>query len=180
MTDWAARFPVLFRPRFEAYANADLELRLGAPPDEQVTRLHVVALDGDGLVVVCRSVEEWRFLPGGRREEGESLAETARRELREEAGCEVVGAIGPVFAFQCATSRNPRPHRPYFPHPVSAWGYAVARVELTGPPAIPDDGEAVVEVRRLPVAEAADWVRVHDEEHADVLLLAEAMGLLRS
>src|SRR3954453_13622488 len=123
MTDWAARFPVLFRPRFEGYADADLEFRLGAPPDHEVSRLHLVALDGDGLVVVCRSVEEWRFLPGGRRgpggtgaragggwrflpggggEPGETVAETARRELREEAGCTLLGDLGPVFAHQRA------------------------------------------------------------------------------
>jgi 8-oxo-dGTP diphosphatase len=178
MTDWVARFPVLFRPWFETYANADLEFRLGAPPDEQVARLHVVALDPDGLVVVCRSVEEWRFLPGGRREPGETVAEPARRELREEAGCSLLGEPGPVFAHQRATSRNPAPHQPHFTHPGSAWAYAVAHVELTGPPTNPVDGESVVEVRRLAVAEAAAWLRVHDEEHADVVLLADAMGLL--
>jgi 8-oxo-dGTP diphosphatase len=180
MTDWAARYPGLFAPRFEEYANADLEFRLAAPRDELVSRLHLIALDPDALVVVCRSVEEWRFLPGGRREEGESLAETARRELREEAGCELVGGPHPVFAHQRATSYNPGPHHPHFPHPVAAWAYAVARVELTGPPTIPDGGEQVVEVLTLPPTEAADWLRVHDEEHADVVLLADAMGLLRS
>lgn len=178
--DWAARFPRLFTPRFETYANADLELRLETPPEEEVSRLHLVALDPEGLVVVCRSVEEWRFLPGGRREPGETLAELARRELREEAGCAVIGGPEPVFAYQRATSRNPAPHHAHFPHPVSAWAYAVARVEPDGPPMNPADGEAVVEVRRLPVAEAAAWLRVHDEEHADVVLLAGAMGLLRA
>jgi len=178
MTDWAARFPVLFRPRFEAYANADLEFRLGPPPDERLTRLHVVALDADGLVVVCRSVEEWRFLPGGRREPDETLAQTARRELLEEAGAQPVGDSVRIFAHQHVTSYNPEPHHPHFPHPVSAWAYAVARVEVTGPPGNPAGGESVVEVRRLPVSDAADWLRVHDEEHADVVLLAEAMGLL--
>jgi 8-oxo-dGTP diphosphatase len=180
MHDWAARFPELFRPGFQAYANADLQFRLGTPPDEQVARLHVVALDPAGRVVVCRSVEEWRFLPGGRREPGETLAELCRRELREEAGCTVLGDPGPLFAYQQATSRNPQPHRAHLTHPVSAWAYAVARVEVTGPPTNPSDGESVVEVRRLPVDDAAAWLRVHDPEHADVVLLAAAMGLLRT
>ena len=178
MEDWAARFPELFAPRFEAYANADLRFHLGRPPEAEVSRLHVVALDPDGLVVVCRSVEEWRFLPGGRREPGESLADLCRRELDEEAGCTVLGSPEAPFAYQEATSRNPAPYRPHVTHPVSAWAYGVARVEVSGPPTNPEDGEEVVEVRRLPAAEAARWLRVHDPEHADVVLLAEAMGLL--
>jgi hypothetical protein len=36
----------------------------------------------------------------------------------------------------------------------------------------------VVEVLALPVADAAAWLRVHEDEPADVLLLAEALGLL--
>jgi len=176
--NWAGRFPELFRPRFEEYANADLELCLGEPPDEQVARLHAVAVDPEGYVVVCRSVEEWRFLPGGRREPGETLDALCRRELREEAGCTVLGDPGPVFVFHRATSRNADPHQAHLSHPVSAWAYVVARVEVTGPPTNPADGESVVEVVRLPVAQAAAWVRVHDREHADVIMLAEAMGLL--
>jgi 8-oxo-dGTP diphosphatase len=178
MTDWADRFPGLFGPRFEGYANADLEFCLGAPADETVARLHLVALDPAGLVVVCRSVEDWRFLPGGRREPDETLADLARRELMEEAGCRLLGDPDPLFCFQQARSRNPAPYRPHFTHPESAWAYAVARVEPVGSPTNPVDGESVVEVRRLPPAEAAAWLRVHDDEHADVVLLAEALGLL--
>src|SRR5262245_12782002 len=170
MTDWAARFPALFAPRHEAYANADLEFLLEPPPDDDVVRLHLVALDPEGRVVVCRSVEGWRFLPGGRRNAGESLAGTAARELREEAGCELVDGPGRIFAYQRATSYNAEPHQPHFPHPVTAWAYAVAHVALTGPPTIPDDGEKVVEVLRLPPVEAAAWLAVWDEvEHADVV-----------
>jgi 8-oxo-dGTP diphosphatase len=176
---WADRFPELFRPRYESYANADLEFRLGEPPDEEVARLHVVGVDARGRVVVCRSVEGWRFLPGGRRERGESLAQVSRRELREEAGCSVLGEPGSVFAYERATSRNPEPHHPHFTHPVSAWAYAVARVEVTGPPTNPPDGESVVEVLALPPAEAVAWLAVWEEvEHAQVVALADAMGLL--
>ena len=35
-----------------------------------------------------------------------------------------------------------------------------------------------MEVLSLPAREAADWLRVHEDTHADVVLLAEAMGLI--
>lgn len=179
MDDWAARFPELFRPRFAAYADAALAFRLGTPPDELVSRIHVIALGPHGRVVVCRSVEGWRFLPGGTREPGEELTELVRRELSEEAGATLLGVPDPVFAYTLARSRRPTPYRPHLPHPDSAWAYDVTRVSVEGAPENPPDGESVVEVLALPSGEAADWLAEGDDvEHAQVLRLADAMNLL--
>ncbi|MBA2807701.1 NUDIX hydrolase [Streptomyces sp. KM273126] len=51
----------------------------------------IVARDADGMVAVLTAEfpqhgGEYAFLPGGRREAGETAGDCARRELREEAG----------------------------------------------------------------------------------------------
>ncbi len=175
--DYRSRFPQLFEESYVDYAQARITYVTGAAPDELVTRLHLVALTGEHEVVVCRSVQDWRFLPGGTREAGESLADLARRELVEEAGAELRGDLL-LFSAHEAVSELPAPYRPHFPHPRACWGYAVARVEVTGAPTNPPDGEDVVEVLTLPVEEAADYLRRHDPIHADVVLHAQALGLL--
>jgi 8-oxo-dGTP diphosphatase len=147
------------------------------PPTDDVARAHVVAVTSAGDVVVCRSVEGWRFLPGGTREPGESVADLVRRELREEAGYVPVGE--PVFLGRyVATSAAAGPYRPHLPHPVCSWGYYVVPVDRLGAPLNPADGEEVVEVRALAPAEAASWLAVHDPVHADVVRLAVARGFV--
>jgi 8-oxo-dGTP diphosphatase len=174
---WAARFPELYAVGSVDYAEVDLTFTIEPASDDDTSRAHVVAVTAGGEVVVCRSVEEWRFLPGGTREPGESVAALVRRELAEEAGCEPLGE--PVFLGRhVARSRNRAPYRPHLPHPVASWAYYVVPVMVVGPPTNPDDGEHVVAVRTLPPAEAADWLRPHDPIHADVVLLAVALGLV--
>jgi 8-oxo-dGTP diphosphatase len=177
--DWAERFHELFAPGYVDYADVETEFRVGVPPDELVARMHVLGLDEAGRVIVCRSVEGWRFLPGGTREPGEALPGLVRRELLEEAGCALLGEPEPAFAYLHARSRRTQPFRPHLPHPEAAWAYAVARVTRVGEPANPPDGETVVEVVALPPEDAATWLAVWDDvEHAQVVRLAMAMGLL--
>jgi 8-oxo-dGTP diphosphatase len=176
---WAVQFPELFAPTYIDYANCDVTFEIAEPPDRLVSRLHCVAVDSRQRVIVCRSVQEWRFLPGGTREPGEDLSELIMRELLEEAGAKVTGEAM-IFASQAAVSRNDGPWRSHLPHPRAHWAFAVVDAEIVQPPTNPDDGEQVVEVLALPPAEAADWLQVHDQVCADVVRLAAAMDLIAS
>jgi len=170
----AALLPRLFEPTYIAYADADVRFTTAEPPPELIHRVHVVARTGDG-VVVCRSEQGWRFLPGGRLEPGEEITHAVDRELREEAGARRVGALR-VIGAHVADSRRPEPYRPHAPHPRMWWVYAVTDVVVDAEPANPPDGEHIVEVRVLPPAEAAAWLDVEDPISADVVRLAGALG----
>jgi 8-oxo-dGTP diphosphatase len=174
---WAAAFPTLFARTYVDYADCDLGFTAGPVPDELVSRLHLVAKTTHGRLIVCRSIQGWRFLPGGTREPGEPLVELAGRELREEAGARLTGSVT-VFASHVADSRRETPHRPHLPHPRTYWAYGVTEADLVGQPTNPDDGEHVVEVLALPLADAAGYLEEHDPLHADVVRLARAMDLI--
>lgn len=133
---WAAAFPVLFTKNHVEYADCQLGFTTQPVPDELVARLHLVAMTPQRQVIVCRSNLGWRFLPGGTREDGESLVELARRELMEEAGARMTGSVE-IFASHVADSLRDAPYRPHLPHPRAYWGYAVTEAELVQPPTNP-------------------------------------------
>jgi 8-oxo-dGTP diphosphatase len=174
---WAAAFPVLFTKSYVDYADCQLGFTTRCVPDELVARLHLVAMTPQRHVIVCRSIQGWRFLPGGTREEGESLVELARRELLEEAGARMTGSVE-IFASHVADNLRDGPYRPHLPHPRAYWAYAVTEAEVVAPPTNPLDGEQVVEVMTFPPARAATYIGDHDPLHAAVVRLARAMNLV--
>jgi len=142
-----------------------------------VSRLHLVAVTADGKIVVCRSEQGWRFLPGGTREPGEALDDLARRELMEEAGAVLQGGLHYISA-HVADSHQEKPFRPHLPHPRAYWAYFTAQVRVIGLPTNPPDGERVVEVLALPPTEAAEYLQSYDPVHADIVRHADALGML--
>jgi 8-oxo-dGTP diphosphatase len=176
---WSVRFPELFRDEYVDYADCRVRFTTAEVPEDLVSRLHLVAVTPGAGIIVGRSEQGWRFLPGGTREPGESLPDLARRELMEEAGALLTG--GPqYFAAHIADSARQEPYRRHLPHPRAYWAYAVAEAHVTGAPTNPPDGEQVVEVLTLPPSLAVGFIEAHDRVHADVLRLADAMGLIRS
>ncbi|MFI1916688.1 NUDIX domain-containing protein [Nocardia sp. NPDC020380] len=148
----ADRYPVLHAPARWEWGGLDVQFSTDLPPDELVTNVHVICFSGD-RIVLCRDDRDVWLLPGGTREEAESVHDCVVRELREEAGAELAGPVQWIGAHYATTDR-PLPYRPWQPHPHKAWLWCTAEVILAGAPTNPDDAEQILEVRAFPPAEA--------------------------
>lgn len=71
------------------------------PPDEYITSVRAIVLrqlpSAQCAVLVVQDPHSYHIIPGGRREQGETLAQTARREVVEETGWQVT--IGQLLGF---------------------------------------------------------------------------------
>lgn len=106
-----------------AWGGGTVPLRLASylsrelPPLDFVTSVRGVVTSADQVLVV-RDPESLHILPGGHREDGETLLETLRRELLEETGWTIddVSLVG----FQHYHHLGPRPRQarryPHFIH----------------------------------------------------------------
>lgn len=80
------------------------------PPDELVTSVRAVVLVGEQMLVV-HDPHAIHILPGGRREPGETLLATLRREVLEETGWELGEPV--LLGFRHLTPRPPAYRYPY-------------------------------------------------------------------
>ena len=83
-------------------------------PEQFVTSVRCLVLHNDS-VLVLRNRDEVHVLPGGRRQEGETLEQTLRREVSEETGWQV-GAIS-LLGFIHLEHLGPKPPGYEFLHP---------------------------------------------------------------
>ncbi|MEU5780289.1 NUDIX hydrolase [Micromonospora lupini] len=166
----AAAYPLLFAPQRWEWGGLDAQFTTEAPADALVTNVHVVGFSGD-QVILCRDDRDVWFLPGGTREPGESVEDCVGRELLEEAGAVLTSPLTVVGAHHCVTDR-PLPYRPHQPHPEKAWLWCTADAAIVQAPTMPEDAEQIVEVRAVPVAEAAVLLLTDQPWLPDLLMLA--------
>lgn len=174
----AVRYPVLFEHRRWEYAQITPQFTTVAPPDELVSNVHVVGFVGD-RIVLCRDDRDVWFLPGGTREPDESVHDCVVRELAEEAGARLAGDLH-WFGAHRGISDAPAPFRPHLPHPEKAWLWCYADIEIVGKPGNPDDGEHVLEVRALDLADALRLSATDFDWSPELLSLAVELRSSRS
>lgn len=86
-------------------------------PDALVTSIRCIVRVGE-RIVVCRNRDGFSHpWPGGRREPGESRADTACREVMEETGWTVDPETLELLGWMHLENLDPQPHDHRFPHP---------------------------------------------------------------
>ena len=132
------------------------------PPVDLVSSVRGIVLNGDEVLVMHNRDGDAHIVPGGRVEEGETLEQTLRRELQEEAGVEVelMGQIG--FVHLKHTTPNPDGYR--YPYPDFFWPVFAATFASQKPDSTIED-DWVVSSEFLPV-EAVDSLPLTEYEKA--------------
>jgi 8-oxo-dGTP pyrophosphatase MutT (NUDIX family) len=124
-------------------------LTANMPPLEYVTSVRAVVTQGENALVIT-SPDREHILPGGRREPGESLTETLRREALEETGWSLRSLR--LLGFKYFHHLMPRPAVYPYPYPDFLQVVYTAVVEVCYPDRrIMDDYE--LDARFLPLAE---------------------------
>ncbi len=164
-------FPALFLPvRWGNVSLTGFHLHDGWPDIDQVQSVNVVPFVGEQCIVIGLD-DERTILPGGTRELGESLLETALRELREETGASFQTCT--PFAYWECHSDDDRPWRPFLSHPDFLRVVCFADVVIESKPTNPDDAEQVTEVALVTLEEALSRFTLDDRpELAAIYALA--------
>jgi 8-oxo-dGTP diphosphatase len=141
---------------FVRYGPVEAEFvpSLTLPPHELIGNVNIVPFVAEDAVVL-RVAGGRPEIPGGTLEPDEGYLAALRRELREEAGADLL-SWALLGAYRCHSVAR-EPYRPHLPHPNFFRVVGFGEIALVGQPTNPPGGEEVVEVSIMPV-DAAEQV----------------------
>ena len=128
--------------------RALFELLEALPAEALISNINITPHTPGGWVMLGLADGSWE-IPGGTREPGEAILETARRELLEEAGARLLSLR--IFGGWRCHSLAEKPYRPHLPHPEYYRLVGIGEVEITGPPGNPAGAEQVAKVEVAPL-----------------------------
>jgi len=155
-----ADFPYLFGEHIWPWGPVKTVFEPGESFPDLVSNVNIVPFDLTGWLIVRQSIG-WGIV-GGTLEPGETYLETVRRELMEEAGCELVnfelfGALRMEFF-------TDKPYRPHLPFPISYRLLGVGEVKRVTSPTNPENGEKIIEAKTFSLDKACELLEKRPDD----------------
>lgn len=149
---YAHLYPHLFKDASWPWGptRAHFILLKQAPPNELIANINIVPNVGTAWAILRLADGSWD-IPGGTLEAGENYVDAIQRELKEEAGAQLI-SYWVLGAWSCFSLAD-KPYRPHLPHPQYYRLVISGEIKVTDPPENPSGGENVtlVEIALLPV-----------------------------
>ncbi|WP_424765863.1 NUDIX domain-containing protein [Paenibacillus sp. sgz302251] len=143
-----------------------------------ISNISIIPTVDEQYVVMKIDNGKWE-LAGGTLEPNEYHMDALAREVREELGAELV-SYTPFGCFRCQSFAE-EPYRPHIPHPNFVRMIGYGEVAIVGEPLNPPDGEQVVAVEVVDIAEAVSrFEEIGRFDIAELYRLAHELRTTRS
>jgi len=175
LTPFEERYPTLLAPFENPAASGGFMVSTELPPEHLIANAYIVPRVDSQYLYIVQANGRLQF-PGGKKEPGESHLDALDRELREEAGAEVLNAA-PIGHWLLRSKRK-EPLHPHLPHPDSAAVVYTGHVRIVAEPSNPASAVQTREVHVDSLSNVVAYFRSDDRDDlAELYLLAGELAV---